>query len=78
MNLIDIKNRLTKIKSEKDSLLGQKKIYIDQLKEASGVSSIELANKKVHSLNLKIKQAEKIYNEKEEEFKEKYEHLLYH
>ena len=76
MNLVEAKNTLTRRKSKNDQLMGERKAQVNELKEISGVSSIELAEKKFKQLGSKIKKEESTYNIDLENFEENFGHLI--
>ena len=75
MNLIEIQKKVKQKDKERNKLLGQKSMLIDNLQKL-GFKNLGEAKKKLTTLTNEINRMEKNYQADVNKFKTKYEHLL--
>jgi len=75
LNLIEIQKKVKQKDKERNKLLGQKSMLIDNLQKL-GFKNLGEAKKKLTTLTNEINRMEKNYQADVNKFKTKYEHLL--
>jgi len=75
MNLIKIKEALDEKKSERERLLGEKSIYVAQLKKL-GYKTIKSAEGAMSKMEKELDKLQEDYNDQLQDFEDKYKELL--
>ncbi len=75
MNLIEIQRKVEQKDKERNKLLGQKSMLVDNLKKL-GFKNLGEAKKRLTAMTRELEKMDKDYQAEMNKFKTKYEHLL--